>query len=106
VEPGESLEAGVAREVKEEVGVSVRDLRYLGSQPWPFPRSLLIAFTAEADDGQAIDVGENGEFMEARWVHRDIVLAAAGSGGVAPGLVLPPATSIAHRMLVDWALAG
>jgi len=52
VEPGETLEACVAREVKEEVGIDVRNIRYFGSQPWPFPDSLMIAFTAEYDGGE------------------------------------------------------
>lgn len=105
VEPGESLEAAVAREVEEETGLSVGEIRYLGSQPWPFPRSLLIAFSATAEAGQVVDVGVAGEFAEARWIHRDTVLAAAASG-TAPDLLLPPKTSIARRMLVDWAESG
>ncbi len=65
VESGESIEEAVHREVQEEVGLRVRDLRYFGSQPWPFPHSLMIAFTAEYDSGE-IRVDEN-EIAEARW---------------------------------------
>ncbi|MER7010884.1 NAD(+) diphosphatase [Saccharopolyspora sp. NPDC000359] len=103
VEVGESLEACVAREVAEEVGVAVADVRYLGSQPWPFPRSLMLGFAAVADPESPL-VPADGEIEEARWVHRDTVLAALESeGGAVDGLRLPPGVSIAYRMIRGWA---
>lgn len=65
VEAGESLEHCVAREVMEEVGVTIRNLRYFGSQPWPFPNSLVMAFSAEWTDGEARP--DLTEIEEARW---------------------------------------
>jgi NAD+ diphosphatase len=87
VEAGESLEEAVAREVGEEVGVQVRDIRYFGSQPWPFPNSLMIGFTAEYAGGE-IHLQEE-EIADARWFHVDSL----------PDL--PPAMSIA-RALINW----
>ena len=107
VEAGESLEACVAREVKEEVGVDVADIRYLGSQPWPFPRSLMIGFAASADSSAPVTPAE-GEIEEAFWLDRaDIraALAAEDAGRDHPlGLAGPP--SIARRMLESWADAS
>ena len=105
VEAGESMEACVEREILEEVGVRVTDIRYLGNQPWPFPRSLMIGFTAVADRSAAV-APSDGEIEEARWVHRDEVLAAIDAGGETDGFVLPGATSIARQMLAGWAMAG
>ena len=103
VEAGESLEACVRREVAEEVGVWCSGVRYLGSQPWPFPRSLMLGFAALADRGQPLRLAD-GEIEEARWVHRDEVRAALESeGGAIEGLRLPPGVSIAYRMLRGWA---
>jgi NAD+ diphosphatase len=99
VEAGESLEECVRREIAEEVGVEVRDVRYLGNQPWPFPRSLMIGFAAVADPSAPLKLAD-GEIEEARWVDRAEVRAAlAGEGPLGlPGLV-----SIAGQMLVAWA---
>jgi len=102
VEAGESLEACVEREVREEVGVSVRDVRYLGSQPWPFPRSIMIGFAAVADRSAPITLAD-GEIEEARWVARAEVRAALAAGGALDGLILPGPTSIARQMLAGWA---
>lgn len=102
VEVGESMEAAVLREVCEEVGVEVCSIRYLGNQPWPFPRSLMIGFAAVADRDQPLRPADD-EIEQARWVHRDQVRAAIDSGGVANGLGLPGETSIARRMLESWA---
>lgn len=80
VEPGESLEQCVIREVHEEVGIVVCEPRYLGSQPWPFPRSLMLGFAAigdPADELQFLD----GEIGDARWFHRDEVRAALSRDG-------------------------
>jgi len=102
VEVGESLEACVRREIAEEVGVRVRRIRYLGSQPWPFPRSLMVGFTAVADRDAPLRPAV-GEIEDAHWVHRDRVRAALAAGGAVPGLRLPPPSSIAGRMLAAWA---
>ncbi|MHA6802565.1 NAD(+) diphosphatase [Salinifilum ghardaiensis] len=106
VEVGESLEACVRREIEEEVGVRVDRVRYLGSQPWPFPRSLMLGFAAVADPSVPLRPAL-GEIEEARWVHRDTVRAALDSEtGAVDGLLLPPGVSIAYRMLRGWALDG
>lgn len=76
VEPGESLEAAVAREVFEEVGVRIRDVRYVASQPWPFPASLMIGFVARLDGGAAITL-DPVEMAEAGWFTRAEVQQAA-----------------------------
>lgn len=103
VEVGESLEACVQREVAEEVGVHADQVRYLASQPWPFPRSLMLGFSAVADPAQPLRPAD-GEIEEARWVSRSDVQAAMNTeDGIIPGLRLPPSVSIAHRMLRGWA---
>lgn len=96
VEPGESLEHAVAREVVEEVGVHVVDPRYLGSQPWPFPRSLMLGFFARATSTELVLDLE--EITEARWFSRAELLAALESGEVR----LPPEVSIARRLIETW----
>ncbi|RDI30729.1 NAD(+) diphosphatase [Lentzea flaviverrucosa] len=101
VEAGESLEACVAREIAEEVGVSVHDIRYLGSQPWPFPRSLMIGFEAVADPAEPLRLAE-GEIAEAKWVSRADVRKAIEEPGSIPGLGLAGGASIAFRMLQSW----
>ncbi|MEU5843408.1 NAD(+) diphosphatase [Rhodococcus sp. NPDC047139] len=105
VEAGESLESCVVREIREEVGVEVRDVRYLGSQPWPFPRSLMLGFAAAADPAQKLDF-RDGEITEARWFTRDEVRAALATGdwGSAEDvpLLLPGSISIARGMLEGW----
>ena len=106
VEAGESLEACVAREVAEEVGVAVRDIRYLGSQPWPFPRSLMLGFSAVADATQPLRLAD-GEIEDALWVSRAQLRAAAARGDWAAqtddgALLLPPPVSIARAMLDAW----
>lgn len=96
VEAGESLEQTVHREVFEEVGVRLSDLRYLGSQPWPFPRSLMVGFAARtADPTLALDTTE---IEQARWFSRDDLTTALAEGTVA----LPMTTSIAYRMITRW----
>lgn len=76
VEPGESLEAAVAREVFEEVGVSVTDIRYIASQPWPFPSSLMVGFVARLDGDRTLTLDPK-EMAEAHWFTREQVRRAA-----------------------------
>lgn len=97
VEPGESLEDAVCREVEEETGIRLRSVRYHSSQPWPFPSSLMVGFTAEADEEGEIRV-DHDELEDARWFTRDEL-----RGGVAAGtLRLPSPASIAHRLVAGW----
>jgi NAD+ diphosphatase len=109
VEAGESLEACVLREIHEEVGATVRDICYLGSQAWPFPRSLMVGFHAQADPEVPL-VPADGEIAEAMWVTRADVRAALRGGGWgaeaqrgAPPLLAPNRVSIARSMLESWA---
>lgn len=96
VEPGESLEQAVVREVAEEVGLPVTDPRYLGSQPWPFPRSLMLGFFARAT---ATDLAlDPAEIAEARWFTRAELKAAVENGE----LLLPGRISIARRLIETW----
>ena len=101
VEAGESLENCVRREVQEEVGVTVDRVRYLGSQPWPFPRSLMVGFHAVADPAAPI-VLEDEEIVEARWFDVDQVRDALARRGE---LTVAPPVSIAHVMLSSWVAA-
>jgi len=98
VEAGESLEAAVDREVREEAGVELSAVRYGGSQAWPYPRSLMLGFFATArDDAAARPDGE--EIVQVRWFTRDeIGRALAGDGDV----TLPGSSSIARRLIEAW----
>jgi NAD+ diphosphatase len=98
VEPGESLEEAVAREVLEESGVLVRGVRYLASQPWPFPGSLMVGFFAEYAGGDV--VARDGELEDARWFSRAELEAAADERS--PELKLPPRLAIARRLIEQW----
>jgi len=97
VEPGESAEHAVAREVYEETSVVVSQVRYLGSQPWPMPRSLMLGYEAKAAGGQRITVDEE-EIGEARWFSRAELRAAIESGE----LGIAPSSSIARRLIEYW----
>ena len=98
VEPGESLEEAVARETLEEAGVRVGRVRYVASQPWPFPSSLMIACIAEAEsDALTLDANE---LEDAIWVTRDEARAAL-AGEPAP-FIAPPPYAIAHTLLSAW----
>jgi NAD+ diphosphatase len=97
VEPGESAEQAVAREVREETGISVGGVRYVGSQPWPMPHSLMLGFRAVAAGGEQITV-DREEIAEARWFSRDELRAAMTSGEI----LVPPPVSIAHRIIESW----
>ncbi|HEY1530257.1 MAG TPA: NAD(+) diphosphatase [Galbitalea sp.] len=97
VEPGESLEAAVIREVFEESGVWVADPVYLGSQPWPFPASLMLGFTARVDVDRTSTLTPDGaEILELRWFSRDELRASRGD------VILPGPTSIAHAIIEEW----
>jgi NAD+ diphosphatase len=97
VEPGESAEHAVAREVYEETSIVVGQVRYLGSQPWPMPRSLMLGYEARAKGGQEIAVDED-EIGEARWFSRAGLRAAIDSGE----LGIAPSSSIARRLIEYW----
>jgi NAD+ diphosphatase len=96
VEPGESLEHAVMREVLEEVGITVTAPRYMGSQPWPFPRSLMLGFVARATTTEI--VMDPVEIAEAQWLSRDELAAQVESGR----LRLPGQVSIARRLIETW----
>ena len=96
VEPGESLEGAVAREVFEEVGVRVRDVRYHSSQPWPFPSSVMLGFHAEAASTE-ITVDES-ELEAAHWFEAEWIREHDGQGGFR----LPRVDSIARRLVDGW----
>ena len=91
VEPGETLEECVQREVEEETGLKVKNIRYYGSQPWPFPNSLMLGFTAEYDQGEI--TLDNEELYEANWYSVENLP------------YLPMSDSIA-RGLIDWFIAN
>jgi NAD+ diphosphatase len=97
VEPGESCEHAVAREVMEEASIVVGQVQYLGSQPWPMPRSLMLGFQAVAVGEQEIEVDAE-EIGEARWFTRAEMLAAIKAGT----LGLAPTSSIARRLIEFW----
>ena len=88
VEVGEALEETVAREIREEVGISVKNLRYFGSQPWPFPHSLMVGFVAEYAGGELTIDGE--EIVDARWVSPETLPQ------------LPSSLSIARQLIDAW----
>ncbi len=96
VEMGESLEQAVHREMAEEVGLELTGISYLGSQPWPFPRSLMVGFLAHAASTELVPAV--GEIEVARWFTPAGLRAAMASGEV----TLPPTTSIARRMIDAW----
>jgi NAD+ diphosphatase len=88
VEPGESLEDTVRREIREEAGIEVDDIRYFGSQPWPFPNSLMLGFVARWSGGEVVVDGE--EIVDAQWFRPDDLP------------MIPPPLSIARRLIDDW----
>lgn len=88
VEPGESLGEAVERDLEEEVGIRVKNIKYFGSQPWPFPHSLMVGFTAEWARGEIRPDGK--EIEDARWFTPDFL----------PDI--PPSISISRRLIEHW----
>jgi NAD+ diphosphatase len=97
LEPGETFEQCVSREVFEESGVRVSEIKYLGSQPWPFPASIMIAFEAVTDNPE-VAKGDGEEITEVKWFSRTELKAAAAEGS----LLLPPSISVARKMIEGW----
>ena len=97
VEPGESLEEAVAREVAEEAGVQVSGVTYHSSQPWPFPSSLMLGFTASLTGAPDLRLADE-ELEDVRWFGCDELMAAVETGHV----LLPPPVAIARRLIEDW----
>lgn len=106
VEAGESFEACVVREIAEEVGLEVTDVHYLGSQPWPFPRSLMVGFHALGDPEQPFSFND-GEIAEAQWFTRGEIRDALENGDWSSDspsrLLLPGSISIAREIIESWA---
>ena len=97
VEPGESLEAAVIREVFEESGLVVTNPVYVGSQPWPFPASLMVGFRADIDETSMANIRPDGtEIIDLRWFSREELLASLDD------VLLPGRPSIARAMIEDW----
>jgi NAD+ diphosphatase len=101
LEPGETFEQCVQREVLEESGVSVRDVDYLGSQPWPFPASIMISFDAVTDFPE-VARPDGQEITEVKWFSRAEVKAQSDAGT----LLLPPTMSVARKMIDRWFASG
>lgn len=118
VEAGETFEAAVARETWEETGIRIDEgsVQYIGSQPWPFPQSCMIAFTATADENQPLNIDEN-ELVDAKWFDRHDVLAATKVEGAVMqkevaeaalaedptlSLLVPPKRVIARTLIDTW----
>ena len=113
MEPGESIESAVCREVLEEISVNIQNVSYHSSQPWPYPSSLMIGCIAEADNTNIII--DQDEIVEAKWVERKLILPAlslAKNSKTDPlkennlndnKLILPPPIAIAHQLLKYWA---
>jgi len=97
LEPGETFEQCVEREVFEESGVKVKEIKYLGSQPWPFPASIMIAFSAIVDDPSTAKA-DGVEITEVRWFTRDELKSSVADGS----LLLPPTISVARKMIAMW----
>jgi NAD+ diphosphatase len=110
VGPGESLEEAVGREVREEAGVAVGSPAYRGSQPWPFPASLMIGFVVPWRRGEP--GGADPELQDVRWFGREEIAAATRTNdpwtedAAGAGLMLPPRSAIARRLIEGWVARG
>ena len=103
VEPGETIEEAVRREVQEETGIEVGKVRYITSQPWPYPSSLMIACIARAKS-HAITLDDN-ELADARWISRNEVIDLLNGKG--DGTIwLPPPLAVAHQLIKHWVFEG
>lgn len=102
VAPGESLEEAVIREVKEESGITVHDPRFVGSQPWPFPLSVMLGFEARSDGGEPVP--RDGELEDVRWFSREEIGAALL--GRSTELVMTPGISISYFLIERWFARG
>jgi NAD+ diphosphatase len=98
VSPGEAAEEAVIREVREESGIVARDPEFVSSQPWPFPRSLMLGFAARSDGGEPR--ARDGELEDVRWFDYGSLVAARN--GDNPELLLPPPISIARFLIDRW----
>jgi NAD+ diphosphatase len=103
VSPGESAEEAVVREVREESGIVAYDPQFVASQPWPFPASLMLGFTARSDGGHPSP--RDGELEEVGWFTRSQVRAAVSGDGAAD-MALPPPVSIARFLIDGWLERG
>ena len=97
LEPGETFEQCVSREVFEESRIKVSEISYLGSQPWPFPARIMIAFEAVTDNPEDAQ-GDGAEITQVKWFSRAELKAAAADGS----LLLPPTISVARKMIEGW----
>lgn len=104
LEPGETVEDAVAREVFEEVGVRLSGVRYIASQPWPFPGQLMIACIGTALSRDLVI--DYHEVEDARWYSRDEVAEALKNGAESRSFIPPPAQAVAHMMLQWWLEQG
>jgi NAD+ diphosphatase len=102
VSPGEAAEEAVIREVEEESGIIARDPKFVSSQPWPFPSSLMLGFAAQSDGGEP-SAGD-GELDTVAWFTREEVIDALNGGN--PRLLLPPSVSIARFLIDRWIALG
>jgi NAD+ diphosphatase len=100
VDPGETLEQAVAREVKEEAGIDVDNVRYIASQPWPFPSSIMLGFIAQAKTEQ-INVDKD-ELDDAKWFTREEVKAFGNMGDEGDHYKLPRVDSISRFLIEQW----
>jgi NAD+ diphosphatase len=103
VEPGETIEEAVRRELMEEASVKVGEVTYYATQPWPFPSSLMIGCFAKAGS-RDVKVDEN-ELAEVRWIERSVARDLI-DGKRVDGLLVPPPVAIAHHLIKTWALGG
>jgi NAD+ diphosphatase len=101
VEPGETIEEAVRRELMEEASVKVSEVTYYATQPWPFPSSLMIGCFARANnrDAKADDI----EIAEVRWIERGVARELI-NGKRMDGIMVPPPIAIAHHLIKAWAL--